>query len=211
MSERLSEYFTHESSDYLDQLERLLAEPGVPDPEEMLRLARGVRGSAQMAGVDTIAGVAERIEDAVRSVISNSVVWTEEVRKLSMQTVSDIKVLMRALNRWGPAEEARVRTAIERWDDLSPEGSSAIPSISDFFHYDDGPHVISEPPLPEGVVRIESLLLRGAAARQAALALRPAVESAVEAGGAESRDLIGELFDLIRLAEDGGEVSATTG
>jgi hypothetical protein len=75
--------------------------------------------------------------------------------------VRDIGVLMRALNRWGPAEEVRVRTAIERWDDLDPEAASEVPSIARFFYDDAGPHVVSEPPLPEGVVRIEALLLRG--------------------------------------------------
>lgn len=211
MTERLSEYFAHESSDYLDRLERLLAEPGIPDPEEMLRLARGVRGSAQMAGVDTIAVVAERIEDAVRAVISNGVLWTEEVRELAAQTVRDIKVLMRALNRWGPSEEARVRVAIERWDDLAPDAASAVPSIASFFFDDEGPHVLSAPPLPEGVVPIESLLLRGDAARHAALALRPAVESAARGGPGELMPLLGELFDLIRLAggaEEAGSAPA---
>ncbi len=202
MTERLSEYFAHESSDYLDQLEALLAEPGAPDPQEMLRLARGVRGSAQMGGADTIASVAERIEDAVRSVTSNGVRWTEEVRELAMQTVQDIKILMRALNRWGPAEEARVRVAIERWDDLAPDSGAAVPSIATFFHDDAGPHVISEPELPDDVVRIESLLLRGDSARTEALALRPALESALRAsvGSSELESLLDELFDLVRLS-----------
>jgi HPt (histidine-containing phosphotransfer) domain-containing protein len=215
MTERLSEYFARESSDYLDQLETLLAEPDVPDPQEMLRLARGVRGSAQMGGADTIATVAERIEDAVRSVTSNGVRWTEEVRELAMQTVQDIKILMRALNRWGPAEEARVRVAIERWDDLAPESSAAVPSIATFFYHDAGPHVVSEPELPDDVLRIESLLLRGDAARTEALALRPALESALQAsaGSSELEPLLDELFDLVRLSgeshdDDGGGAGA---
>ena len=39
------------------QLDQLLGSPSAPDPESLLRLARGVRGSAQMAGLETIAGV----------------------------------------------------------------------------------------------------------------------------------------------------------
>jgi HPt (histidine-containing phosphotransfer) domain-containing protein len=211
MSERLSEYLTHESGEYLNRLEQLLDEPGDADPQEMLRLARGVRGSAQMAGVDTIARVAERIEEALRAVTTNGVRWTEEVRQLAAETVRDIKVLMRALNRWGPAEEARVRTAIERWDDLEPEAASAVPSIATFFYDDAGPHVLSEPPLPEGVVRIESLLLRGDGALREALALRPAVESAARgsAGAGDLNALLDELFELVRLGRDGGEDRST--
>jgi len=212
MTERLSEYFTHESGEYLNRLEQLLAEPGETDPQEMLRLARGVRGSAQMAGVSTIAGVAERIEEALSAVVSNGVRWTDEVRDLAAETVRDIKVLMRALNRWGPAEEARVRTAIERWDDLDPEAASAVPSIARFFYDDEGPHVVSEPPLPDGVVRIESLELRGDGALREALALRPAVESAARgsAGAGDLNALLDELFDLIRLARGAGEERSAT-
>lgn len=207
MSERLSEYLTHETGEYLNRLEQLLAEAGEADPQEMLRLARGVRGSAQMAGVDTIARVAERIEEALRAVTTNGVRWTEEVRQLAAETVRDIKVLMRALNRWGPAEEARVRTAIERWDDLAPDGAADVPSITRFFYDDEGPHVVSEPPLPEGVVPIESLLLRGDGALREALALRPAVESAARgsAGAGDLNALLDELFELVRLGRDAGE------
>ena len=109
MSQRLSDYLTQETTDYLEQLDRLLMAPGAPDPGSLLRLARGVRGSAQMAGVETIAAVAERLEDAGRSVLSNTIIWSEDTRQLAIHTVRDLKVLVRALNRWGPAEEASSR------------------------------------------------------------------------------------------------------
>jgi HPt (histidine-containing phosphotransfer) domain-containing protein len=212
MTERLNEYFTQEAGDYLNRLAELLADPDGADPEEMLRLARGVRGSAQMAGVETIARIAERIEEALRAVTTNGVRWTEEVRQLAAETVRDIEVLMRALNRWGHAEEVRVRTAIERWDDLDPEAASEVPSIARFFYDDAGPHVVSEPPLPEGVVRIESLLLRGDDALREALALRPAVESAARgsAGAGDLNALLEELFDLVRLGSEVGEDRSAT-
>jgi chemotaxis protein histidine kinase CheA len=212
MTERLSEYFAREAGDYLDRLEELLADPAGADPREMLRLARGVRGSAQMAEVETIAGVAGRVEEALQAVTTHGVRWTEEVRQLAAETVRDIQVLMRALNRWGPAEEARVRTAIERWDDLDPDAAAEVPSIARFFYDDAGPHVVSEPPLPADVVRVESLLLRGDDALRAALALRPAVESAARgsAGAGDLNALLAELFDLVRLGTDAGEDRAAT-
>lgn len=200
MSERLSEYLMHESGDYLAQLETLLAQPGVPDAGELLRLARGVRGSAQMAGAETIASVAERLEDAARSVVSRHVVWSEEVRQIAAQTVRDLQILGRALNRWGPSEEARVRTAIERWDDLENEGGAAVP-IASLFHDDDGPHVLSASPPEEGFVPVETLLLRGDAALREALALRAGVEGALHRPD-ELRPLLQELFDLIRLGTE---------
>lgn len=195
MSERLNEYFTQEAGEYLDQLARLLREEGAPDPQALLRLARGVRGSAQMAGAETIAAVAERLEDAARSVASNVVVWSEEVRGLAADTVRDIQILIRALNRWGPDEEARVRSAMDRWHELEPEEVVAVESL---FYDDAGPHVLSEPE----VVPIESLLLRGPAALREALRLRPALEQLAVGAGSEARELVDELFDLVRLGAE---------
>ena len=114
MSQPLSDYFAQEAGEYLDQMDALLAGSDRPDPVRFFRLARGVRGSAQMAGVETIAAVAERLEDAGRSVLSNTIIWSEDTRQLAIHTVRDLKVLVRALNRWGPEEEARVRAAILR-------------------------------------------------------------------------------------------------
>jgi chemotaxis protein histidine kinase CheA len=216
MSQRLNEYFVQEATEYLEQLERLLALPHEqPDPEHLVRLARGVRGSAQMAGAETVASVAERLEDAARSVASHTIVWTAEVRELVLQTARDLKILVRALNRWGPDEEARVRQALERWDEhadgepgsgarrlAAVAGAAKIVAIDALFFDDEGPHVLSGPTGgTEAAVPIESLLLRGAAAARAALALRPRLEqAAAQAAGEELRALHEELFDLLALS-----------
>ena len=213
MSERLNEYLTREAGDYLEQMTALLQAPGPVDPEELLRLSRGVRGSAQMAGAETLASVAERLEDAARAVISHSVVWSDEIRELALQTVADLQVLLRALNRWGPDEEARVLAAIERWDDLESSDGGTRPvlvetdpdvvAIESLVHDDAGPHVLSRRGEPTGeedeVVPIEALLLRGDAARHAARALRPRLESLL-AEGVAARALLSELYDLLDLA-----------
>jgi chemotaxis protein histidine kinase CheA len=204
MSERLSEYFTHESSDYLGELEQLLTRPGTPDPEQMLRLASGVRGSARMADVDAIARIAEKLEAGMRAVADGSTPWSDELRGLALQTVVEMKELIRVLDRWGAAEDARVREALARWEHLSPDEEGEVVPIASLFYDDAGPHVVSEPPLPDGVVPIESLLLHGDAALRAALALRARVEeaAAVNAVSAELSALLSELFDLLRLASE---------
>ena len=58
MSQPLSEYFAREAGEYLDRLDALLAGDAAPDPVEFFRLARGVRGSAQIACADAVARVA---------------------------------------------------------------------------------------------------------------------------------------------------------
>ncbi|HEU0079972.1 MAG TPA: Hpt domain-containing protein, partial [Longimicrobiaceae bacterium] len=67
MSQSLSDYFALEAGEFLDQLDALLAGGGTPDAERFFRLARGVRGSAQLAGAGPIAEVAERLEDGARA------------------------------------------------------------------------------------------------------------------------------------------------
>lgn len=200
MSERLNDFFVQESSEYLDQLARLLSRPGPVDPHPVLRLARGVRGSAQVAGVETIARVAERLEDAGRAVASGGVAWSEELRALAAATVQDLQVLVRALNRWGAEEEARVRTALDRWREReSPAGPEAeVVPIASLYHDDDGPHVLAEPP-EAPIVPVGELLLSGEAALREAARLRPAVEAALGRPD-DLRPLLEELFDLVELA-----------
>jgi HPt (histidine-containing phosphotransfer) domain-containing protein len=207
VSQRLSDYLTQETTDYLEQLDRLLMAPGSPDPDSLLRLARGVRGSAQMAGMETIAAVAERLEDAGRSVLSNNIIWSEEIRQLAIHTVRDLKVLVRALNRWGPAEEARVRAAILRWDEKDAPDPDPVP-VSALFYDDAGPHVVGSVETEDGgdevegdPVPVDALLLRGEGALREALGLRPEIEGLLPDGApGELRLRLAELFDLLELA-----------
>ena len=225
MSERLHEYFAAETTEYLDRLEALLAAPGRPDLEQLLRLARGVRGSAQMAGADTLVAVAERLEEGLRAVQAAHVAWSDDLRAISAGTVADLKILVRASSRWGPAEEARVRAAIDRWNEAErgsggrhdgegePDGVVEIESL---FYDDEGPHVLSEPEGREmsyqdqgstAPVPIESLLLDRDGALAEALGMREEIERALRSGGSGGGALeaaIGELFELLEYAVSAG-------
>jgi chemotaxis protein histidine kinase CheA len=222
MSERLHEYLAAEATEYLDRLESLLASPGRPDLEQLLRLARGVRGSAQMAGADTLVAVAERLEEGLRAVQARHVAWSDDLRAISAGTVADLKVLVRASSRWGPAEEARVRAAIERWNEA--EGAAGgreasgggVVEIESLFYDDEGPHVLS--PNDGGEmsyqdhgsatpVPIESLLLDRDGALAEALGMREEIERAVRRGASSDGALeaaIGELFELLEYAAAAG-------
>lgn len=172
MSDRLDRYFAQEATDYLEQLEEELssASTGAPDLTELLRLARGVRGSAQMAGAESVAAVADRLESGLRLVQAGQVAWSDEVRRLSSQTVTDLKTLVRASSRWGQLDPESVNRALDRWNEVAPgsEGGAAAdlrmtwqealaePSpggagaampevaIEALFYDDEGPHVLNE-------------------------------------------------------------------
>lgn len=120
MSQPLSEYFAREAGEYLDRLDALLAGDAAPDPVEFFRLARGVRGSAQIAGADAVARVAEGMEDAARSLRDGTLAWSDDVRGRARETAADLRALVGAYGHWGAEEERRAGAAQARW-----EGSGA--------------------------------------------------------------------------------------
>jgi HPt (histidine-containing phosphotransfer) domain-containing protein len=230
MSQRLSDYFAVEAAEYLVRLARLLAQPEGPELAELVRLARAIRGGAQLAELDPIARVAERLETAGRRAISGDLAWTEAMRALSLLTVADLQQLVDTLGRWGPEEADRATRAVRRWDEPLSAAAAPAPPVADepipisaLFHDDDGPHLLfapSRPAPPEAaaggerptgtgtgmdVVPIERLLLRGAAALEEALALRSGLEQALRAAGAADPAVVAlleEVFDLVRLGLD---------
>jgi HPt (histidine-containing phosphotransfer) domain-containing protein len=114
MSQPLSDYFAQEAGEFLDHLDALLARPDAPDPVEFFRQARGVRGSAQIAGAEQVARVAERLEDGARALRDGLLQWSDEVRDRARRTVEDLRVLVAAHERGG--DDARAGEAAARWD-----------------------------------------------------------------------------------------------
>lgn len=118
MSHTLSDYFALEAGEYLEQLDGLLSEGGVPDGERFFRLARGVRGSARVAQEAEIARVAGALEAGARALHEGTLPWSEEIRARAIRTVDDLKVLVRARGHWSQADTERAREAESRWSGL---------------------------------------------------------------------------------------------
>ena len=119
MPQPLREYFALEAGEFLDQMDALLAGSDRPDAVQFFRLARGVRGSAQLAGAEAIAEVAERLEDGARALRDGVLEWTPEVRERAQRTAEDLRALVAPHGEWGPEEEERARAAAERWADVA--------------------------------------------------------------------------------------------
>jgi HPt (histidine-containing phosphotransfer) domain-containing protein len=208
MRERTSSHLLEDAVESLDQLETLLAAGRPPDAEHFLRLASKVGERARAAEAWTIADVAGRLEDAARSLSSRDLAWSEDLRALSRRTVADLGLLIRAVGRWERDDDIRVRLAIRRWTDHADdhlEGEMHPIPISELFFDDAGPHIFGAPGGDGGIVDIESLLLRGDAALEAALALRPRIRLALAGQDGSSfsspvESLIDEVFDLVELA-----------
>jgi chemotaxis protein histidine kinase CheA len=112
-------------------MDALLAGSERPDPVRFFRLARGVRGSAQLAGAAPIAEVAERLEDGARAIRDGVLQWTPDVRDRARRTADDLRVLVERHGSWGAAEEERARAAAERWSDVRGRRRSDAPGAGD--------------------------------------------------------------------------------
>lgn len=131
MTQPLREYFALEAGEFLDQMDALLAGSDRPDPVRFFRLARGVRGSAQLAGAAPIAQVAERLEDGARAIRDGVLAWSPEVRDRARRTADDLRILVERHDSWGAAEDERARAAMERWGDVHGRRRSDQPGAGD--------------------------------------------------------------------------------
>jgi HPt (histidine-containing phosphotransfer) domain-containing protein len=131
MTQPLREYFALEAGEFLDQMDALLAGSDRPDPVRFFRLARGVRGSAQLAGAAPIADVAERLEDGARAIRDGLLAWSPEVRDRARRTADDLRTLVERHGSWGPGEDERARAAAERWSDVRGRRRGDAPGAGD--------------------------------------------------------------------------------
>jgi HPt (histidine-containing phosphotransfer) domain-containing protein len=116
MTQVLNDHFVREAGEYLAELDLLLRGAEAPDFSRVFRLARGVRGSAQVAGAAPVVEVAARLEGAARFVLDGRLPWTAEVRDRYAHTVAELRDLVPAFGRgWTDGEVERLGAAAEGW------------------------------------------------------------------------------------------------
>ncbi len=108
----MADFFTMEAGEYLELLDAMVSPAGSPDFKEFYRLARALRGSALMASQNRIADVASGLEALSRAGRDGTVTWEETHRQLAIRAVDDLKVLVRTINNWTDAEDARAQQII---------------------------------------------------------------------------------------------------
>jgi hypothetical protein len=97
----LGEYFETEARECLGQLDRELERPA-PNPAELYRAARALRGSAQMAREERMLRAASALEASTRALLDRTVEWSDDIGHRARQTIADLRTLLAALpmNRW---------------------------------------------------------------------------------------------------------------
>jgi len=125
------DYFAREAGDYLDSLDRTVdgLDHGAVAPTELHRLARALRGSAQMAREDGITQVGTALEAVARAVAESQVGWSPDLSGRVRQTLQDVRALLTA----EPASAATtVNGALARLAGVAPAASRApAPGVAD--------------------------------------------------------------------------------
>ena len=127
MSTGLLDFFVLEGSECVEQLDLLLtrAASGAPDFDALARNARALRGSATMAKVSGITDVANALERVIKGLREGSIQWTPQLRGAIIAAVDDLKILIRGVRAWGPAEDTRAAARTAELSALAPAAARA--------------------------------------------------------------------------------------
>ena len=118
----LLDFFILEASDYIEQLDGLLAAGGrgTPNAEEFQRQARALRGSATMAKVPGISDLAGGVERVARAVREGALPWDAAVQGVVTSAIDDLKILLRGVRTWGTAEQQRAAARLAELNRYAP-------------------------------------------------------------------------------------------
>ena len=123
----LLDFFILEASDYIEQLDGLLAAGGhgAPNADEFQRQARALRGSATMAKVPGISDLAGGVERVARAVREGALPWDAAIRGVMTSAVDDLKILLRGVRTWGSAEDQRAAARVAEINRYAPSGAGS--------------------------------------------------------------------------------------
>src|SRR2546428_12315183 len=102
----MSDFFALEAGEYLERLDGLLARGDSPSADEIVRLARALRGSALMANQHAIARTAAGLEALARAVREGRRAWDPQTLQLGLRGVDELKIIRRLAGTWSEAEYA---------------------------------------------------------------------------------------------------------
>ena len=106
----MSDFFGMEASEYLEKLDALISGNQRPAPDEFVRLARALRGSAMMASQQTIAEAGAALESFARALHENRLDWNDTNKQLAIRSVDELKILVRKLGDWAPEDEQKIKS-----------------------------------------------------------------------------------------------------
>src|SRR5947209_15260046 len=125
----MSDFFALEAGEYLERLDGLLAQGDSPSADEIVRLARALRGSALMANQPAIARTAAGLEALARAVREGRRAWDPQTLQLGLRGVDDLKIFVRRAGTWTEADSAKAEALAARLGQLAGRPSAQIRAV----------------------------------------------------------------------------------
>ncbi len=122
----MSDFFALEAGEYLDRLDALLQPPTPPAADELVRLARALRGSALMASQQGIARAAMGLEALARSVREGRRPWDAATKQITTRAIDDLKIFVRKAASWTDADTAKAEALAGQLEQLSGRPSGQV-------------------------------------------------------------------------------------
>ena len=125
----MSDFFALEAGEYLERLDGLLAKGDNPSADEIVRLARALRGSALMANRHAIARTAAGLEALARAVREGRRAWDPQTQQLALRGVDDLKVFVRQAGSWTDADTAKAEALALELEQVAGRPSAQIRAV----------------------------------------------------------------------------------
>jgi len=122
----MSDFFALEAGEYLERLDALLATGDSPNADELVRLARALRGSALMANHHAIARTAAALEALARAVREGRRAWDPQTKQLAVRGVDDLKIFVRRAPAWSDADTAKAEALSQELEQLAGRPSAQV-------------------------------------------------------------------------------------
>ena len=122
----MSDFFALEAGEYLERLDTLLAVGDSPGADELVRLARALRGSALMANQHAIARTAAALEALARAVREGRRAWDPQTKQLAVRGVDDLKIFVRRAPTWSDADTAKAEALSQELEQLAGRPSAQV-------------------------------------------------------------------------------------
>jgi HPt (histidine-containing phosphotransfer) domain-containing protein len=122
----MSDFFALEAGEYLERLDALLATTDRPGADELVRLARALRGSALMANQAAIARAAAGLEALARAVREGRRAWDAATKQVAVRSVDDLKIFVRRAVSWSDTDTAKAEALAQELEQLAGRPSAQV-------------------------------------------------------------------------------------
>jgi chemotaxis protein histidine kinase CheA len=126
----MSDFFALEAGEYLERLDALVQPEALGQgADELVRLARALRGAALMGNQPSIARAASGLETLARAVREGRRPWDQNIRQIAIRAVDDLKIFVRRAPTWTEADTAKADALGGQLEQLAGRPSTPVRAV----------------------------------------------------------------------------------